>query len=188
MINKKDIAKKAKKTVSKSIEVVKNNPIKVAYVIGGIVGAVVIYKIAKGLTSSVDKIFNGDSTIDDVVKGTGGNTNKATISNQVAKNYAQQLLDAFNSKEPLYGTDEDLVEAVFAKIVNGHDFLKIFKVFGMKDYNGNNSPPQGFWSNFDSYEQRNLVYWLVKEIDPDDDRELFIKVKKKVESAGFVFA
>lgn len=188
MIKKKDVIKKSKETVSKTIADVKKNPIALVYVVGGIVGVVVIYKVVKGLTSKVDKIFNGDSNIDDVVNGTGGKFANATITNQEATNYAQELLDAFNEQAPLYGTDEDVVEAVFTKIKNGDDFLRIFKAFGMKDYNGNNSPPTGFWSNLDSYSKRNLVYWLRKEIDPFWDKRLFKIVKEKVGNAGFAFA
>ncbi|MBL4669755.1 MAG: hypothetical protein JKY30_10900 [Flavobacteriales bacterium] len=187
-MKKEVIIKKTKGAVSKTVEVVKKKPIVVAYAVGGIIGAVIIYKIVKGLTTSVDQIFNGDPNIDNNVGGTGGDTNLATITDQVAINFAQQLLDAMNEKAPLYGTDENTIKAVFLKLNNGHDFIKVFKAFGMKDYNGNNSPPEGIWSNLDSYEKRNLIYWLKKELHPFWDKKVFNIVKKKIELAGFVFS
>ena len=172
-------AKKGLKTAGKAAV---NNPKTTLYVVGGLVALYVGYKIYKSLNSA----FEG-SNIDNQVPHTGGNTTGATISNQVAANYAQQLLDAMNAKEPFYGTDEDTVEAVFDALSNGADFLKVYNAFGLKDYNGHNSPPSGFWAYLDSYEKRNLVYWLKSEISPTSDARLYNKVKQRVESAGFTF-
>lgn len=184
-MEKKAIVAKAKDVGKKVSDNVKSNPIPYLKVGGVVIGAFLIYKLVSGVA---DKISNpGDSNLDLEVDGTGGSTDGATISNALANNYAQTLLDAFNSKEPMYGTDEAAVEAVFLKIKNSADFIKIFKAFGSKDYNGHNSPPNGAWSWLDSYEKRNLVYWLRSEIDADDDAELYALVANVVNNAGFAF-
>lgn len=182
----KEIAKKAgnvaassAKKVGKSVA---ENPKTALYVAGGAIAIYVGYKIFK----SINDTFNGNN-IDNQVSGTGGNVIGATITNQVAKNYAQQLLDAMNAKEPFYGTDEATIEAVFDALLNPQDFLKVYNFFGEKDYNGHNSPPTGVWQYIDSFEKRNLVYWLKSEISPTTDARLFSKVKHRVESAGFTF-
>jgi hypothetical protein len=175
------LLKKAEKAVSKTAETAGKNPKKTLYVLGGallLVGAYKAYQFVNKATSTPE--------IDDQVNGTGGSTNGATITDQQAINYAQQLLDAFNAKEPVWGTDEATVEAVFKLLKNGADFVKVYKAFGTKDYNGYNSPPTGFWSYLDSYEPRNLVYWLASEIDTDEP--IYPMIKQRVESAGFVMA
>lgn len=167
----------------KVVETVSNNPRTALYLVGGLASILILYKIGK----AINNFGNGDTDIDDQVEGTGGNTQGATISDQTATNYAQQLLDAFNSKEPLYGTDEKTVADIFKELNNAQDFLKVHKKFGLKDYNGHNSPPTGPWSYVDSYEKRNLVYWLKSEIGVNDPYNLYNLVKNRVESAGFTF-
>ncbi|WP_237275572.1 hypothetical protein [Tenacibaculum ovolyticum] len=108
------------------------------------------------------------------------------ISRNQANIYAMQLLAAFNSYEPVYGTDEKVVLDVFKRITP-LDFKKIYKEFGQRDYNGYNSPPQEIFWGVDSYDKRNLVYWLRSEIDPEKDVELYSLVKHVVNKAGFVF-
>lgn len=186
-MNAKDTINKAAKTVKNTTKKVGKNVAKnpkTALYIG--LGAVVIYGVYK-IKKSIDNVGIGDSDIDNQVSGTGGNTTGATITTQLAKNLAQQLLDAFNSKEPLYGTDEKLVASVFDKIQNGADFNLVFNAFGLKDYNGHNSPPTGVWSWLDSYEKYNLVYWLRSEISESDPYNLYEVVKNRVEQAGFTF-
>lgn len=191
MANKKglkDTAKKAgvaalKKTKSFAKDTGKSilkNPKSAANIFIGIVGIFALYKIYKVINSG----FAGDPNIDNEVIGTGGSTDGATISNQQAKNFAQQLLDAMNEKAPIYGTDEAAIEAVFARLKVGQDFIKVYNAFGKKDYNGNNSPPTGFWSYLDSYEPRDLVYWLRSELSPTRDAKIFKIVKERIESTG----
>lgn len=152
------------------------------YIGGGLLGVVLIYQ----LFSSAKSVFQGDQNIDDTVPVGNLPGNNATISAQQAAIFAQQLLDAMNAKEPFWGTDEPAILAVFRKLKNGDDFRLIYNAFGNKDYNGYNSPPVGVWSNLDSYEKRNLVYWLKSEISPSDG-QVYDLVKKYVELAGFAF-
>ncbi|SEA12950.1 hypothetical protein [Bizionia paragorgiae] len=179
---KEKVVKSVKSAAKKTQNTITENPIQTVKVVGVIVGAYFIYKLVKTINKRID-----ETKIDNEVDGTGGNTNTATISNQLATNYAQQLLDAFNAKEPFYGTDEEMIKSVFNKLKNGADFLKVYYAFGNKDYNGHNSPPEGFWQYLDSYEKRNLIYWLKSEVDPKKDAELYTIIKNRIESAGFAF-
>ncbi|CAM1354888.1 hypothetical protein [Tenacibaculum ascidiaceicola] len=108
------------------------------------------------------------------------------ISASQASKYAMQLLSAFNSREPFYGTDEDLVYKIFSSITP-NDFKKIYLEFGQRDYNGYNSPPQGVFRHLDTYEKLSLVSWLLSEIDPVKDKQLYLLVRSVVEPAGFKF-
>ncbi|PSG90877.1 hypothetical protein [Aurantibacter aestuarii] len=178
-IDKQKLKETAKKTGDKAVNLLSNpNTYKVA-------GALLLVYLGYKVVNKVADKVAGEE-IDDEVNGTGGSTNGATISQQQANNYAQQLLDAFNSKEPLYGTDEEAVLNVFKKLVNTADFIRVYNAFGTKDYNGNNSPPTGAWSWFDSYEKRNLVYWLKSELSPSDG-EVYQVVKAIVNQSGFSF-
>lgn len=168
---------KVKNSINKAGDFAKNNKKTVLYVAGGIAA---IYLGYKGY-QLIKSLF--PPKIDNSVSNTGGSIVGATLSNKEASNLAQQLLDAFNAKEPFWGTDEKTVLEVFKLIKNDADFWKVFYAFGDKDYNGYNSPPEGFWSYFDSYEKRNLVYWIITEIKPKDG-EVYNVVKERLTSVG----
>lgn len=185
------VKKGATSAAKKTGQFVSKNPKTAMYIGLGVIGVAIIYTLVKKTTGTVDKLFNGDPNIDDNVTIVLGDlkidTKKLSIDNAKAKIFAQQLLDAMNVKEPLWGTDEKTIEAVFKKITS-EDFKIIFWEFGKKDYNGYNSPPKGWFSNIDSYEPRNLIYWLQHELDPVADATVYKLVKSKIEGAGFVFA
>ncbi|WP_435415044.1 hypothetical protein [Polaribacter aestuariivivens] len=184
---------KAINAASTGAKIVANNPVKATYVIGGILGFYLLYKVITKTTDKVDSLLEGDPNIDNKISGTGsGSVKNATITNAEALNLANQLLDAMNVKQPLYGTDEETIEKVFTKIKNADDFLKVYHAFGLKDYNGNNSPPTGIWSNVDSYKKQDLVYWLRSEIGNGffasaSEIRAYNKIKPLVQLAGFVF-
>lgn len=164
---------------------VKENPKTTLYVV---LGAVVLYTGYR-VFSAINKAT--DTTVDDTVNGTGGSTAGATITDQQAINYAQQLLDAMNWGRDtwiLSGTDDDAILAIFQKLKNGADFNKIYKAFGEKDYDGYESPPDGgIWNWTTQYTKRNLVYWLKSELEDSKGDEVYNVVKARVESAGFIF-
>lgn len=184
-------ANKAKSAARSTGKAMASNPKTTLYVGLGIGALALGYFMITRTKKTVDRIFEGDKNIDNnVVTGADHlavNTSNVTIDRSQAKIYAQQLLDAMNHKAPLYGTDEATISAVFDRITSD-DFKLIYEAFGEKDYNGNNSPPEGFWSNLDSYEKRNLVYWLNAEISAWTDPVLYRKIKAIVEPAGFAFS
>ena len=114
------------------------------------------------------------------------NTQNTTITKTQSQQFAQQLLDASNQMEPLWGTDEETVKKVFLQLKTAEDFKLVYEAFGYKNYNGWNSPPVGIFRYIDTYEPRDLVYWLKSEIKPSDG-EVYDIVKARVESAGWVF-
>jgi len=179
--NLKRKAKEALENATKKAENLAVNPM--TYKIGG--SLIVGYFLYKGITK-VGSTITGEP-IDNQVNGTGGSSVGATISTTEANNYAQQLLDAFNSMYPMYGTDDETVAAVFNKFKNEKDFIKVFNAFGTKDYNGYNSPPTGVWQYLDSYDKRDLVYWLKSELEDSKDEPVYALVKTVVNAAGFAF-
>lgn len=153
-----------------------------------ILGVFAAYKIFSGVNNAIDSVLDPD--ISDTVSGTGGSTENATITNAQAANYAQQLLDAMNEGRDswfLSGTDEEAILSVFNKLKTSGDFVKVFNAFGLKDYDGYESPPtDGVWNWTTVYQERNLVYWLSSELEPGDGR-VYNVVKSRVEGAGFAF-
>lgn len=114
------------------------------------------------------------------------NPQKTTINNTKAQQFAQQLLDACNEAFPFYGTDEETILKVFKQLKSSEDFKMVYKAFGMKKYNGYNSPPVGVFRHLDKYEPRDLVYWLKSELSPSDGK-VYTIVKQRIESAGWSF-
>jgi len=167
----------ATKSINEAGDYATNNPKTIFYVVGGVAAIYLGYKL-------VDSFL--PPKIDNSVSGTGGSVAGSTLTNNEAANLAQQLLDAFNAKEPFWGTDEETIIAVFGLIKNNADFWKIFNAFDDKDYNGYNSPPEGAWSWVDSYEKRNLIYWLKSEVQPGDGN-VYDVVKQRLTSAGIAF-
>jgi len=182
-----NIVDRAKKSANKVKEKVKENPKTGLYVVGGLVGVTALVFLIKGLNKGVKEVFTAEDN-QETIPDTGGISNAATISNQTAINYAQQLLDAMNHLAPFWGTDEDKIEAVFNNLKNGDDFIKVYNAFGNRNYNGYNSPPDSWVGQaIDVYQERNLVYWLNSELSSVTEPTLYNKVKQRVESAGFSF-
>lgn len=186
----KKAGKKASNAFAKASKKAIDNPVDTAKIIGIIALIGVAYVVVRSLSKVTDQassFLDGDQNIENnipkIIETPGV---VATINNQDAINFASQLLDAFNAKEPFWGTDEDVVESVFDKLKNAADFALVFNAFGLKDYNGYNSPPTGFFSNLDSYDPKPLDYWLREEIKPSDG-VVYDKVKSRVESANLIF-
>lgn len=156
-----------------------------AAVLGGLI---IIYKIYKNFSgkNKTEEEREREQQIKGVVNQPV-NLKNTTITEQEAKNLAQQLLSAMDYAAPLYGTDEKTILAVFKKIKTSDDFILIFNAFGMKEYNGNGLPPtSSFGRMFDVFEPRDLVYWLKEELSPTDG-EVYRVVKNVVEQSGFTF-
>lgn len=184
------VVSKTKDVAKKTGEFVGENPKTALYIGAGVLAIGVIYIAFKTVNDASDKvgeILDGDPNIEDEILLPYFPTPNATINDSAASIYASQLLDAMNVKLPFYGTDNGVVSSVFDKLKNGDDYLKVYQVFGKKDYNGYNSPPTGFWSSLDSYEKRDLNHWLKSELSNWFEPTLYNKVKSRVESAGFVF-
>ncbi|MDB0601335.1 hypothetical protein PL373_09275 [Tenacibaculum maritimum] len=192
-----EIATKTKKKVSKSVtkenvgKTIKNtggfiadNKKELLYLTGAIVIGVIGYKIYKATSKGISNVFEDKTETIDVEINI--NKDQTTISKEQAQQFAKTLLDACNHMEPLYGTDEEAINQVFLRLKTGDDFKLVYKEFGMKNYNGNNSPPSGILRYLDNYTPRDLVYWLRSELEPSDG-QVYTNVKSRVESAGYSF-
>lgn len=149
-------------------------------VAGIAVGAYLLYKVFTGVSAKVtpDPVNNVDIVVTPDIS-------KTTITTEQAKIYAQTLLEAMDIQP--YGTDPDIILAVFQKI-NADDFKLIFNAFGMKNYNGTGSPPESWiFQQLDNYQERNLVFWLRSELNSWLDATTYNLVKKIVEEADFIF-
>lgn len=178
----------AKKGVVDSGNFIADNKKSLLYLSGAIVLGVVGYKIYKGFSSGVSNVIEDvfaekseKVTIDTVIdKG------NVTITKEQSQQFAQSLLDACNEMFPFYGTDEEAIKRVFLKLRSGDDYKMVFDAFGMKNYNGYNSPPTGWGRHIDNYAPKDLNYWLRSELS-ESDGEVYNIVKSRIESAGHSF-
>ncbi len=180
MKKKKEIAKKIGKNANTVGDFIVEYKTPLLLVGGAFLGWYVIKNTTKGI-AGVFKEKSEQVTIDLPIS-----SQKTTISKTQSQQFAQQLLDASNHMEPLYGTDEETIKKVFLQLKTAEDFKLVYKAFGHKNYNGWNSPPVGIFRHLDTYEPRDLVYWLKSEIKPSDG-EVYNIVKARVESAGWAF-
>ncbi|CAA0214597.1 hypothetical protein [Tenacibaculum maritimum] len=177
----KENVKNAVKTTGSFIE---NNKKEILYVGGAIAIAVIGYKLFKATSKGLTSAF--EDKVETVKVEVAINDANTTISKEQAQQFAKTLLTACNAMQPLYGTDEESIKSVFLKIKTGDDFKMVYEAFGMKNYNGNGSPPVGIFRHLDNYAPRDLVYWLKRELSPSDG-DVYKIVKERVESADYVF-
>lgn len=188
--SKKKVKETTKKVVDKASDTAQSlagNPNTYKVIAGGI-AVYLLYTLVSSVGKKIKDTVSGDN-IDDSVGGTGGSTVGSVITPQQATNYAQQLLDAMNENRDSWffgGTDEETIKNVFMQISNSADFILIYNAFGNKDYNGYNSPLDSWLTPLDSFEPRNLVYWLKSELSQSDG-EVYNLVSQVVNNAGFTF-
>ena len=174
---------RTKKTLKNTAGFIESNKKELLILAGVVVAGVVGYSIVSSMRNSLDGALEPlNETVDvDVII----DTSKVTITKEQSQQFAKTLLDACNYAYPFYGTDEEAIKDVFLKLKTADDFKLVYEAFGMKNYNGYNSPPSSFLRHLDSYAPRDLVYWLRSELSSSD--VAYKIVKQRVESAGFVF-
>jgi hypothetical protein len=106
-----------------------NNKKPLLYVGGAIALVVIGYAVVKRVKGAVSgkNIVGGKFNTQDV------DENKTTISDSTAKNYAENLFEAFNF---FWGTDKTTIDTIFSKI-NSEDFKKVYNAFGKRSYSTN---------------------------------------------------
>jgi hypothetical protein len=129
----------------------------------------------KGTPNIANKNILGGLTVD---------MSKVTISEQTAKQYAEQLLMAFGGT-----TDEGTIKEIFKKI-NTEDFKMVAIAFGLRTYDNLNtgSPSGALWGILDGIVGKtdlDLVAWLNLELGMFD-WSTKSAVRKVIEPAGFV--
>ena len=142
-----------------------------------VIGLAIVSRIKRGVSG---KVFVGGRFIIQDIDET-----KTTISKNTAKNYSENLFDAFNYT---WGTDKSIIDSVFNKI-QSEDFKLIYNEFGKRSYSGlNGGSPSGQWYAPDTYagsEELDLISWLNNELGVGDSA-LRTKIKNIVEPAGFI--
>ena len=169
-------------------EILANNK-KPILIIGASIAVVFIgISIVRGVSKGFGSIFD----VGGKFKGSGDFTQqpvdstRLTISQTMAKNFAEQLYEAMRYGGPIYGTDKAAIEAVFNKL-NSEDFKMVYNAFGRRSYSHTGVTPSkievflGFYSDLD------LVQWLVNELDGFDSA-LKNKIRPIITNAGFAFA
>ena len=163
----------------------KDNKKPVLYIGGAIIVVSIAYTLVKNVNKGVSNFFNpGANTIKGKFIPQEIDLTKTTITETQAKNFAENLFEAFNY---FYGTNKSTINAIFDKI-KPEDFKMIYNEFGKRTYSSLNggSPTDKVYA-LDTYlgnRDLDLVEWFNKELDLLDYFTL-AKVKKTVKAAGF---
>jgi hypothetical protein len=165
------------KSLGKTGDFIGNNKKPLLYIGGAIAVVVIGYAVVKRLKGGI----TGESIVGSKFIEQNVDETKTTISDAQAKNYAENLFQAFNYT---FGTDKGVIESVFSKL-NPEDFKKVYNAYGKRSYSaltgGTPSPLTFFWN----MENIDLISWLNYELGFGDGA-LKSKIRKVVEPAGFV--
>jgi hypothetical protein len=165
------------KSLAKTGDFIGKNKKPLLYVGGAIAVVVIGYAVVKKLKGGIigESIKGGKFVEQDI------DETKTTITDAQAKNYAENLFQAFNYT---FGTDKSVIDGVFSKL-NPEDFKKVYNAYGKRSYSaltgGTPSPLTFFWN----MENIDLISWLNYELGFGDGA-LKTKIRKVVEPAGFV--
>jgi len=163
--------------LAKTGEYISSNKKPLLYIGGAIAIVVVGYAIVKRLKGEIaGKKPKGGNFITQ-----GVDLSKTSITQEMAKNYAESLYTAFNY---YWGTDNTIIRNVFDKI-NSEDFKLIFNYYGIRSRDLDGKAPTGLWKIFGQYEDLNLVEWLNEELGILDF-SLKNKIRPIVNGAGFI--
>lgn len=165
------------KSLTKAGDFIGNNKKPLLYVGGAIAIVVIGYAVVKRLKGRISgESIKGAKFIEQDI-----DESKTTISDAQAKNYAENLFQAFNYN---FGTDKGVIDAVFTRL-NPEDFKKVYNSYGRRSYSpitgGTPSPLTYLWNS----EDLDLISWLNYELGLGDGA-LKTKIRKVVEPAGFV--
>lgn len=169
------------KATSNTGDFIANNKKPLLYIGGAIAIVVIGYAIVKRLKKGIsgDSLSGGKFIEQDIDKS------KTTISEQTAKNYAENLFEAFNYT---WGTDKSVISSIFSKI-QPEDFKMLYNYFGKRSYSDLNggSPSENVFApdTWIGSSKLDLIQWINKELGFGDST-LREKIRKVVEPAGFV--
>lgn len=150
--------------------------------IGGAIAVVVVgYAVVSRLKKGVGNFFSDQSTGASIFVPITIDSSKATISDELANTYANQLFNAMANA----GTNNTLIGSVFDKITKKEDFLKVYNSFGRKSYTGAfvGGTPNKLDKWLGNHDELDLIEWLDNEIG-NSNPFLWTKIKKTVNNAG----
>lgn len=188
-IKKVATKKNAEKAIKKTGNFLSDNQKAIFYIgVFGILGYAG-YKVYKGISNvatGVTDIVTAPPT-DFIDAPVIPNSQNVTISEARATLLSKTLLEAFNHTVWGFGdTDEEKIEIVFEELKTGDDYKVLFNDFGRRPWVTNGSPE--WWLDKQLFsENKDLNHWLKEELSSIYDKELYQKVKSRVESAGMIF-
>ncbi|MGE5944603.1 MAG: hypothetical protein ACM31G_09715 [Flavobacteriales bacterium] len=159
------IAKKAatevKDAAEKTGKYVSNNPKTALYIVLGVIGVVVVYKVVKGI-GNFDLTETHKADLDEDI-----NYSQSKLNDAQALGIAEQLY-AIMSTVGKSNTKEK--EAILAALkgLNVNDFIKVVDAFGSRQYSltwGNVGDP---WTS----DKHHLLTWLGNELDAEYQQKL----------------
>jgi hypothetical protein len=163
--------------ISKTGNFIADNKKPLLYVGGAIAIVIIGFAIVNRLKSGIGGFLKNNSVgATDFTPIEVDNT-KATISDTVANNYANQL---FNSMKDA-GTDTDMITSVLNKLQKKDDFLKVYNAYGRKSYYLYGEPTLGAY--LFGYKDLDLVEWFNKEVGYSN-LQTYNLIKKTVTNAG----
>lgn len=168
-------------TTSKTGEFIANNKKPLLYIGGAIAIVVIGFAIVRRIKGKIEgEGISGGKFVEQEIDET-----KTTITPQTARNYAENLFEAFNYS---FGTDKGVIDSVFSKI-KPEDFKMVYNAFGKRSYSQlNGGSPSEAWYAPDTWigsTKLDLIAWLNTELGFGDGA-LKAKIRKVVEPAGFV--
>lgn len=165
------------KSLAKTGDFIGNNKKPLLYVGGAIAVVVIGYAVVKRLKGGIvgESIKGGKFIVQEI------DDTKTTITDAQAKNYAENLFQAFNYT---YGTDKGIIDNVFSKL-NPEDFKKVYNAYGKRSYSGFTGGTPSVLTYLWNTENLDLIAWLNAELGFGDG-SLKTKIRKVVEPAGFM--
>jgi hypothetical protein len=174
----------SKDTISGIGNFISDNKKPLLYIGGAIAVVVIGYAIVNRVTKGIGGVFIDKSTGASSFNAIPIDESKATISDEVASVYANQLFGAMNT----VGTDSNTVYNIIDKLQKKDDFLKVYNAYGRKSYVGVllGGSPNAADRLAGNYDDLDLVQWLNKEIGWSNPLT-YALVKKTVANAGLTF-
>ena len=165
------------KFISKAGDFISNNKKPLLYVGGAIAIVAIGYSIIKKLQGGIGSFLTDKSVGAKDFIPVQVDSSKATISDSLANNYANQLFNAMDG----FGTNSDAIYDIINKLQQKEDFRKVYNSFGRKSYYIDGSPTVSAY--IFGYNNLDLIEWLDKEVGYSNPLTYNL-VKKTIKNAN----
>ena len=165
------------KFISKAGDFIANNKKPLIYIGGAIAIVAIGYAIIRRVQGGIGSFLKDKSVGAKEFAPVQIDVTRATISDAIANNYANQLFNAMKD----YGTDNDVIYEILEKLQNKEDFRKVYNSFGKKSYYVYGEPTVSAYVF--GYSNLDLIEWLNKEIGYKNSI-LYNLLKKTIKNAN----
>jgi hypothetical protein len=166
------------KFITKTGDFISTNKKPLLYIGGAIILVVAGFAIVNKFKKGLGGLFTDNSVGATQFMPIKIDSYKATISDEMANSYANQLFNAMKDA----GTNSSIINSIFDKLSKKEDFLKVYNAFGIKSHGYWGEPTLiNYVSGYDNYD---LVQWLEAEVG-NSNPFTWSKVKRVVNNAGF---